>query len=155
MGSNGDDVLYGDNGNNTLTGKAGNDTLNGWGGKDILDGGAGDDVLDGGLGTDTYLLGKGSGHDFIIGDNDIDQIQFTDVGLFDLTGILYEGTGHLHISYAANDQLTLQNFSSSTTDTLQFASGDSINQFVIGYAGNDTLTGQKTMPSQVLQGLTH
>jgi Ca2+-binding RTX toxin-like protein len=77
----GDDDIYGTEGDDALNGLGGAyDQLCGAGGNDTLDGGAGRDYLNGGTGNDVYLLGRGSGQDFIE-DNDatigsLDTIRF-------------------------------------------------------------------------------
>jgi Ca2+-binding RTX toxin-like protein len=62
-GGAGSDTLYGGEGDDGLTGDADSERLNAGG--DILVGGAGDDFMAGLYGSDTYIVGKGSGHDFI------------------------------------------------------------------------------------------
>ncbi len=153
MGDNGTDKLYGFEGDDTLSGGSGSDYLDGAEGTDILEGGSGEDELYGGSGNDTlvggsgndamygddgtdiYLLGRGSGFDFIANSGGSDRIRFgQDVADSQLqvvqvrrvgeSGILeHSGNGQdLWLQYSPTDGVLLEN--GMTHDfSVEFADG--------------------------------
>ncbi len=122
-GGTGDDSLKGDIGNDLLFGGDGNDTLEGFDGNDSLSGDANYDSLIGGWGNDTINGGTG-------GDGISYNLQ---VGLRDLkVNISFDGV--------VNDLEILPN-GTVYTDTLVGAY-----EYVVGSAGNDTLTGSDAIP---------
>ena len=84
-GGAGDDVLNGGAGQDVLTGGAGDDVLNGGAGADVLNGGEGDDVLNGGAGRDRYVFDGAFGDDTIVGFDNGDRIQLSDLTTYSIT----------------------------------------------------------------------
>ena len=168
-GGAGNDTLKGNNGNDTLNGGSGNDYLEGNNGADRLDGGGGNDHLEGGGGADTYLFGKGSGSDTIYNyDNDAVGTQAdtillgAGIGTDDVTLRRYNNDLYLTIN-GTRDQLRVYDYfradgaSRYTVENIKFADGTvwdvaavkpkvtvatSGNDYLYGYAGNDTLSGE-------------
>jgi Ca2+-binding RTX toxin-like protein len=183
IGTDGDDVLVGTDGNDTLSGFGGGDTLYGQGGNDVLDGGAGNDYLYGGtgndtlsggagydqligdVGNDTYLLGTGSGQDWVFEDDtttgNIDTVQLAD-GIAPADVTVTRDVYNLYLSLnGGTDQLNVRNFFSGDAykiEKVNFADGTSWNAADIlaripgGTNGNDNLVG--TDGNDTLSGLS-
>ncbi len=158
--SNGDDYLHGYDGiHNNLSGLAGNDTLIGGNLSDTLIGGTGKDILSGGDGVDTYIFAKNHGQDTIDKNfdfslnNSIDVVKFTDIALIDLTSITFSnvnpGVGFT-ISSGNGDQLSVLNYYFDFPQC-RFADGSSLGNFVLDYAGFNTLIG--TAKNDAMVGL--
>lgn len=113
-GTNNDETLTGSTGADQLFGYDGNDQLIGSAGNDELSGGDGSDTLFGVLGNDTYSFRLGDGVDNITDEAGSDTVAFgIDVST---DGFAVVKTGStLQIGYGANDQITLENYSDSTT----------------------------------------
>ncbi|EGF89240.1 rhizobiocin RzcA [Asticcacaulis biprosthecium C19] len=110
-GNAGNNVLYGNPGNNKLDGAAGND---------VLDGSVGQDTLIGGLGNDTYYI-----HDT--------AAKVTEVN-GEGTDIIYSDVSYnLHGRYIETLELT-------GIDNID-ATGNSVNNILIGNANSNTLNG--------------
>jgi Ca2+-binding RTX toxin-like protein len=116
--------------NNALLGNGGNDTLDGGGGNDRLDGGPGFDTLRGGSGNDTYVLGNDA--NLVVDSGGAADLATTTSTRSMLLGGL-----------ATIERLTLLSGNIS-------ASGNRLNNTIIGsagantikgYIGNDTLSG--------------
>jgi len=115
-GRGGDDIIYG---------REGNDYLLGNDGDDVLYGEDGDDGFNGGLGNDTFFGGEGS-------DNAYYYYAENSVSVNLATG---EAGG-----YAQGDvYYSIENIHGSLYDDLLI--GDSASNDLVGYAGNDVLTG--------------
>ena len=168
-GGTGNDWLFGNNGADTLNGGAGYDRLRGNNGVDRLDGGAGNDQLYGGNGADTYLFGRGSGSDTIYNqDHDAVGVQAdtillgSGIGMGDVALRRYDSDLYLYIN-GTRDQLRVRHYfsndgaSSYAVENIKFADGTvwdvamvkgkvtvgtSGNDYLYGYAGNDTLDGE-------------
>ena len=168
-GGAGNDALFGGAGNDTLNGGAGHDRLRGSNGADRLDGGAGNDQLYGGNGADTYLFGRGSGSDTIYNqDHDAVGVQAdtillgAGIGTGDVTLRRSDSDLYLTIN-GTRDQLRVRHYfandgvSSYAVETIKFADGTvwdvamvkgkvtvgtAGNDYLYGYAGNDTLDGE-------------
>ena len=166
ISGSGNDALNGGSGNDLLLGGEGNDNLSGGAGNDILDGGAGNDALNGGAGSDTYRFSRGWGQDTInnydTGANKTDAIVFAeDISPDDI--LVSRSSSSLVLSLAGStDKITVNNyFSNDGTSTykleeIRFANGTSWsidqvkvmamqgtdgNDYLWGYASNDTLSG--------------
>lgn len=124
-GDAGDNNLSGTQSPDTVDGGGGNDTLQGLGGNDLLRGGSGDDSLLGGAGQDT-LIG-GAGNDTIDGGTITDLVNYTDLNFlrFDPTA------GAVNVNLQSGVVQDGQGGTDSVTNV----------NFVVGTAGNDTITG--------------
>lgn len=172
-GAAGADNIKGDAGNDDLRGGAGNDILDGGAdidglsggdGNDTLIGGAGNDSLSGGNGDDLFLMGVGSGTDWVEGDAGYDTVQASaDNTIFSFSmlravevissggfaNVTLPGTsgadnldfgGYIFVGTvtitggAGNDWL----FGSASDDSIKGEAGE---DWIRGQAGNDTLDG--------------
>jgi Ca2+-binding RTX toxin-like protein len=133
----GDDLFFGDAldntvqggiGNDQLFGDAGNDRLFGGAGVDQLFGGAGDDVLDGGTGAD--FMNGGTGNDRYVVDDAGDQISEFNGGGTD--------TVVASVSYVLG--AGLENLLLTGTAAID-ATGNDANNYILGNAGRNTLSG--------------
>jgi Ca2+-binding RTX toxin-like protein len=157
-----DNTLDGGVGNDYLYGDAGNDTLLGGNGGDILDGGAGNDSLNGGLGDD-FLGDYGGGNDLIVGGDGNDGL-YGGAGTDTLIGGM--GNDSYYLSYVpsdlTNDTITenlgegidtayaiftvtalaanVENLSLLGTGNIN-GTGNSLDNQILGNAGNNTLDG--------------
>ncbi|ACC83035.1 beta strand repeat-containing protein [Nostoc punctiforme] len=121
-------ILIGNTGANKLSGGDGNDSLFGSSGNDSLLGGAGDDTLDGGVGIDT--LNGGAGNDIYTVDSLSDMItEGLNAGI-DLVKSAVSWT--LGENF---ENLTLTGSGAIT------ATGNSLDNILIGSTGANTLTG--------------
>ena len=120
-GNGGDDTLDGGDGNDKLHGGAGNDTLSGGNGNDVLDGGTGDDAMSGGAGDDTYYV-----------DSAADGVVESANGGTD--------TVHTTVSYALTPNVEILISDSNAGLSL---TGNTLNNTIIGGAGDDRLNGGK------------
>ena len=130
-----DDVINGNGGDDVLDGGTGNDTLNGGSENDTLRGGDDDDELNGDIGNDTIQGGNGT--DDMDGGDGVDTLDLTigytdaielDLGLGTLTsGLVTESALNFEIVYGSGFD---DSISGATTDVA-----------LLGYAGNDILTG--------------
>ena len=128
-GGLGDDILYGDNGNDILNGNDGADTLYGGNGVDTLSGGLGDDLLDGGLGGDIMIGGEGN--DIYVVDSVPDKIiESADQGIDTVWTSLARYT--LGSNLENLEYVGMRNF---------VGNGNSLDNFIMGGNGNDTLNG--------------
>ena len=169
IGKEGNDTLFGGAGNDTLDGGAGHDRLWGNNGDDRLDGGAGNDQLYGGNGADTYLFGRGSDSDTIYNQDDdavgvqADTILLgAGIGTGDVALRRSGSDLYLYIN-GTRDQLRVRHYfsndgaSSYAVENIKFADGTvwdvaavkgkvtvgtAGNDYLYGYAGNDTLDGE-------------
>jgi len=108
--------------NNAITTGAGADALTGGAGDDTLNGGAGNDTLRGGIGNDTYVVDAG-----------------TDV----ITEGVGEGTDIVRTALASFSLAAVDNVEAlSYSGTAAFTgTGNSLDNTIIGGAGNDSLNG--------------
>ncbi|MDP1751051.1 MAG: Calx-beta domain-containing protein, partial [Reyranella sp.] len=124
--------IYGMEGDDTLTGSAFGDYLDGGNGNDTLAGGGGDDLLVGNGGTD-ILRGQG-GDDYLIelgGDSQIDGgAGFDSLFVWSDTGVTLNLTT-ASIEWVQGSVLGDDNLN---------AAGNTVNTFLYGWGGNDTLT---------------
>lgn len=126
IGNDNDNILLGGEGEDTLQGLAGEDILLGEEGTDILEGGEGDDILDGGDQGDSLSGGAG-----------IDTVTYADAQNA-VTVDLLAGTGSG--DEADGDTFSsIENLVGSGFD--DFLTGDTLNNSLIGGAGDDTLDG--------------
>ncbi len=114
IGGLGNDSLYGNAGNDVLEGGAGVDTLQGGDGNDQLIGGVGNDRLYGGAGDDSYLFNLGDGQDTVSDTSGTETVQFGEDVTSDSIALFKNGST-LQIGYGIDDQITLSNYSDSTT----------------------------------------
>jgi Ca2+-binding RTX toxin-like protein len=119
IGSNQQNVITGNTGANRLDGGAGDDTLYGGLGADSLMGGLGADQLEGGAGNDTYEV------------DDLGDV---------VTELANEGTDLVNssIDYTLGDYL--ENLTLTGTGPIN-ATGNSLNNILIGNDGNNVLSG--------------
>lgn len=137
------------------------DQLGGTSGDDTLNGSFGDDVLSGGAGDDTYIIGTGTGDDFIFDNAGADRVLFeddissSDVAFFrDGNDLIVEIGGFARTAVRIGDQFSLEN---SVVETFEFADGTIItadqvkaeilsqtstgaNNIIQGFAGDDVIT---------------
>jgi Ca2+-binding RTX toxin-like protein len=114
----GNNVLIGDLNNNYLAGFAGNDTISGGAGDDTIDAGTGTDLLDGGAGVDIlYYWRSTTGVTVNLATNTVSGGEATGDTISNFEGVYGSNTG--------NDNLT----------------GDANYNIMIGYGGNDFITG--------------
>ena len=119
-GGAGNDTLVGDRGRDYLFGGEGNDTLTGGDDIDELSGGPGNDILSGGAGKDIYLFNLGDGKDTITATNG-EILKFGEgIQAEDLS---YIPGKELIIVINANDQITVNTWSSSNSIFLQWSDG--------------------------------
>ncbi len=156
-GTSGNDTIIGATGGDTLLGLAGNDSLRGKGGDDMLSGGDGNDTLTGGGGRDT--LEGGAGDDSLIGTSGATETMFGGLGNDTMDGT----AGNQLVSFAeytASQPLRLRAVDGVTlvsTDGLQPVSTavriDTLISIetIIGGAGNDTMTGLKSLYASSLR----
>jgi Ca2+-binding RTX toxin-like protein len=138
-GGNNDDTLHGGDDNDTLRGENGNDTLNGGAGIDDLYGGDGHDVLDGGNdGSRELMQGEAGNDDYYVWDA-MDAISER-VGGKDLADKVFT----IRNTYS----LQQSNYLQGEVENLEFigtgnfnATGNELNNTIIGGAGNDTISG--------------
>jgi len=123
-----DNTVQGGAGDDQLFGAAGDDSLYGGSGADQLFGGEGIDLLDGGLGTD--FLNGGAGDDRYVIDNAGDRISE-----FGGSGI---DTVLSSISYVLGTDL--ENLVLTGTAAID-ATGNDVNNYIIGNAGRNVLAG--------------
>jgi Ca2+-binding RTX toxin-like protein len=163
-GGAGNDSLIGGKGNDSLLGDAGNDTLVGGPGADILDGGAGNDIYQVNIGSDLDIIEQNDsvaasldvvqlGAGIAAGDltysrgfNSWDDLVIT----IDVAGVVqqvvvidfYSGAG---INPGTIDSLRLAPNVTLTAAQLAAAANafDGGNHVFLGFAGNDTLTGDQ------------
>ena len=154
----GDDVLNGEGGHDLIYAGAGDDILNGGDGNDTLYGQAGDDQFIGGNGNDTIYVQSGGSNSFDGGDGNDTIYDFRlgiDKGLLgvgsasDLDG--GAGYDYLRIQNGSFLDLTIDlvdhNFeridSASGNDVLDGSSVLNFGVTLLGYDGNDALTGSQ------------
>ena len=135
IGTSRRDVIVGRGGDDRLDGRDGNDLLCGGGGSDFLIGGNGRDRLDGGGAPDA--IKPGAGDDFIDGGKSmLDDVRYPDApGPIEGSLVTGTATGNGNDTFENVEQLVGGPFD----DVLEGDDGP-IN-FLIGLAGNDTLTG--------------
>ena len=141
IGNAGNNTLIGNIGNDLLVGNAGADSLDGGVGNDGLSGGAGDDTLNGGTGNDN--MNGGLGNDTYIVDSTLDVLTEN------LT--ILQGGGIDTVQSSVSRTLGL-NFDNLTLLTVSIdpltlalnninATGNALNNILIGNGGNNILTG--------------
>ena len=145
QGNDSNNSLWGNEGNDELWGYVGADKLYGGAGIDTLHGGQGNDILDGG--TDGDLLKGFSGNDTYYVDSSADVIDgeaptqfFPNMGIdtvySSVSRNLEVNIENLILTEAAGD------FSWAGGNTLNNQlTGNSLSNYLYGYAGNDTLKG--------------
>ncbi|QGZ41905.1 hemolysin type calcium-binding protein [Pseudoduganella flava] len=111
-GSSGDDALYGGDGKDTLAGGAGNDTL---------DGGAGADAMTGGAGDDTYIVDAG---------DTVTEVATASGGIDTVNTALASYT----LGAGVENLVRIG-------DTAFTATGNALDNLIVGAAGNDKLDG--------------
>ena len=121
-----------------INGLGGNDTLTGDAGADTLDGGTGTDSLTGGAGNDTYVIDSASDKvSELVGDTD-DRIQasisidLNAAAYANVEHVTLTGTGALHATGNALDNMLIGNAGANTLD------GQVGADTLLGGAGNDT-----------------
>lgn len=165
-GGDGMDYLLGADGNDVLLGGAGDDMLHAGEGNDVLDGGAGRDFLDGGRGSNSFVFGRNSGQDELIGMHDANNtIVFdADVRPEDIA-VLREGDYRVIVSIKGTDaQISFPIFrddqnletprwtgvqlqfadGSKWADALDFRNmilGDDSPNYLVGSEGDDIIDG--------------
>ncbi|GAB4201770.1 MAG: calcium-binding protein [Coleofasciculaceae cyanobacterium] len=174
-GGEGNDSLYGESGNDSLEGDRGNDVLYGGSGNDTLDGGPGEDTLYGGSGDDHYSVSVtyhmyrpvGSANrrtvtqvsesanqgidtvhahvtDYTLGDN-LENLIFEGFGVYCETGNPDFGCV---ITALYSSPMTINGTGNALDNRIQGNIGrSSINFFLEGFAGNDTLIGESGQDS--------
>jgi Ca2+-binding RTX toxin-like protein len=130
-----DDAIFviGDGDAETMTGSSGRDFLFGNGGNDMIAGGAGNDRLDGGAGVD-QLSGGGDNDEYFV-DTAKDQV-IEGVG----EGIDTVWTTVNYALGAGSEVEALRAFGSSTWKGIKLT-GNSLDNFITGELGHDTLSG--------------
>ncbi|MFI8748322.1 peroxidase family protein [Pseudomonas sp. NPDC077186] len=116
-----DNTIQGGAGNDVLQGGAGNDTLNGGAGNDTLRGGSGNDIMRGGTGNDTYEVTEAGDQVIEQGGEGIDSV-WTSLASYTL------GANVENLYYGPS--------SGNFTGT-----GNALDNWIQGGAGNDVLTG--------------
>ncbi|MES2482402.1 MAG: calcium-binding protein, partial [Pseudomonadota bacterium] len=148
-GSSSADLLAGFAGNDTISGGDGGDQLEGWSGNDTLNGGAGDDMLLGDEGSDT--LSGNDGSDFIDGGAILDRISYSDLNVLSFS---YVTNGAVSVTVDLSG-ITGDGSAGSGTSTVSDETGtDSVANvnFIVGGAGNDTITGSSAMIFEQIEG---
>jgi hypothetical protein len=135
------------------------DYLVGGSGNDYIDGGNGVDILEGGLGNDTIVVNYtfdvqsaggdwdriqefGYENDPVNGGNDW-VVTSVNINLKDVhtpTDIDFNGVGTTQLDYVENGMF-IENIEISATDG-RSASGNGLNNFILGNKGGDTLSGE-------------
>lgn len=116
QGERGHDVINGGNGNDTLYGGSGNDTIKGGNGDDIIYGNTGNDKLYGEGGNNKIIFSMNDGNDTVYMGKGNDELMFGE-HIFD--NIHYKKSGnHLVIKYGENDSVTVNNYFSSKTKSV-------------------------------------
>ncbi len=118
---------------NTLNGNTGNNILKGMAGDDLIIAGAGNDTLDGGTGVDRML--GGAGNDTYVIDNDGDRAVEQTV-----TGVDDGGTDLVMASVSYHLAGFFENLTLTGTANIN-ATGNELNNVIIGNAGANTLNG--------------
>lgn len=158
----GDDVLFGEDGNDQLFGLGGNDTLNGGAGADFLSGGLGNDTItvgegdiaDGGAGDDVYNILADAQSVNIIDSAGNDTLNFG--GNVDFSDLQFNYVGgNAIITTPDGRQVTIENWSTGTSERFTFSNNDSVNEdslysFTLPVGlfvepANDTLTYSATL----------
>ena len=131
-GGSGNDQFWGnDLSANTFRGNAGDDWMHGFGGSDVLFGGQGSDQLLGGAGAD--LLNGEEGDDYFW----IDNLDTVNGGAGTDYAYVVDNVGvNINLATSSLDGV----WGSNGNDVLD-ASGASTQMYLIGYGGNDTITG--------------
>ena len=120
VGTAGVDVLTGTSEEDTISGLGGNDTLNGGAGNDTLRcGGTGNDTMSGGAGDDTYVVDAAG-----------------DV----VTEAAGEGTDTVQASVSYTLGGNVENLTLTGSGNIN-ATGNTLDNILIGNAGNNTLSG--------------
>jgi Ca2+-binding RTX toxin-like protein len=148
-GSTSADLLAGFAGNDTINGGDGGDQLEGWSGNDTLNGGAGDDMLLGGAGSDT--LSGNDGSDSIDGGVILDRIAYSDINTLSFS---YVSSGAVSVTVDLSG-ITGDGSTGSGTSTVSSETGtDSVSNvnFIVGGAGNDTITGSSALIFEQIEG---
>ena len=130
IGNNLNNVIIGNGAANVLNGGAGNDRLSGGAGNDTLNGGAGNDTLDGGTGNDRMV--GGAGNDTYVVDSTGDVIVEAASGGID--------TVLVNRSFSLASVANLENVTLTGTGAFN-ATGNSLNNVLIGNAGKNVLRG--------------
>jgi len=119
-GNDANNVITASTGAATLYGNGGDDTLIGSAGADRLDGGTGADLMRGGAGNDTYIVDNAGDQVIELAGGGIDTVRTT-LNLIGLASqvedLTFVGTGNFQ------------------------AFGNTLDNFIIGAAGNDTIWG--------------
>ena len=131
-GSYGNDTLIGNAGDDGLYGDVGNDGLSGGAGVDTLNGGTGNDNMNGGLGNDTYIVDSTldvlTESLTILQGGGIDTVETT------VSRTLGANFDNLTLLTVSIDPLTLALNNINAT-------GNALNNILIGNGGNNILTG--------------
>lgn len=127
-GANTPASIDGGNGNDSITGSSGADLLIGGAGADTLVGGGGSDLLRGGLGTDEMRGGADNDHYEVDASNER-VIENADEGV---------DTVYTQVNYTLPDNV--ENLVVLAVASLT-ATGNALNNNILGYSGNDTLNG--------------
>jgi serralysin len=131
-GNYGNDYLNGGAGDDFLNGMEGNDTIVGGSGNDYLLGNYGNDVLEGGLGNDTMLGGAGNDTFMVNSSSDV-VIEASDAGNDTIQTTLD--------TYSLESLVNVENLIFNGTGNANYT-GNSLDNIIDGYDGNDTLLGK-------------
>lgn len=113
-GAGGNDTLSDTGGNNLLNAGAGSDTLTGGSGHELFIGGTGNDTITTGAGADIIAFNRGDGQDTVVASTGADNTLSLGGGIHYQDLALSKSSNHLVLSLGDGDQITLQNWFSST-----------------------------------------
>jgi trimeric autotransporter adhesin len=157
------DALYGGDGDDIVNGGSGDDFLDGGKGNDTLDGGFGNDSLMGAQGSKTFLFGRGSGRDSIVGFSDTPTSNTVVLGsgvvagdvVLNRDGLRIKGTSDVLLFSTGIGQITfadgtvwdattitaLRQAGSDDSDSLSGDIAGPTGDYLIGQIGDDTIAG--------------
>jgi Ca2+-binding RTX toxin-like protein len=133
-GGDGIDILLGEDGNDILNGGLGDDNLSGGSGTDAITAGAGDDLIDGGTGADK--MAGGTGNDTYVIDNAGDTVDETGGDGIDA----FQSSVSVNLADTTHFKGNIEIIELTGFASID-ATGNDLNNLIIGTTGNNTLNG--------------